>query len=211
MSELVSVTTYSGLVIPIYSIEQWDIVPGDIAHSLAYQCRFNGHTNRFYSVAEHSMLIASYVDKQREGQNLELRLAALLHDAQEAYIGDIIEPIQETFGIRYSSAEQGIVKAICKAFCIDPDLMKEIRLIDQVACVVEGYYLIGGMYWHKLYNNRLRKNKDMVRDLSHLLRQNEHAGPMWEQPEEVSKAYLSDLMTAFDLFSINSTVGEETC
>jgi hypothetical protein len=59
----------------------------DIAHSLSMQCRYNGHTKGFYSVAEHSVLVANLVPPR-------LRLQALLHDASEAYVGDVIRPIK---------------------------------------------------------------------------------------------------------------------
>ncbi|WP_407605347.1 NAD(P)-binding domain-containing protein, partial [Pseudomonas aeruginosa] len=59
----------------------------DIAHGLAYQCRFNGQTQVFYSIAQHSLIVASLVPPP-------LRLAALLHDAAEAYLGDMVKPLK---------------------------------------------------------------------------------------------------------------------
>lgn len=64
----------------------------DIAHSLANQCRFNGHCARFLSVAEHSVRVASRV--QETTKDPKIALTALLHDAAEAYIGDIPKPIK---------------------------------------------------------------------------------------------------------------------
>jgi len=65
----------------------------DIAHSLSQQCRFNGHTKAFYSVAQHSVLMAKYFQHShyKPGQIL----IALLHDAAEAYLGDIVKPIKD--------------------------------------------------------------------------------------------------------------------
>jgi 5'-deoxynucleotidase YfbR-like HD superfamily hydrolase len=60
----------------------------DIAHALSMQCRYAGHTNSFYSVAQHSVLLS------REFGFLDYRLAALLHDASEAYLTDIPRPLK---------------------------------------------------------------------------------------------------------------------
>ncbi|MDF2994278.1 MAG: hypothetical protein K0S37_4792 [Microbacterium sp.] len=60
----------------------------DIAHGLGNLCRYNGHTHRFYSVAEHCVLLSHAVEP-------ELALWALLHDAPEAYIGDMIRPLKQ--------------------------------------------------------------------------------------------------------------------
>lgn len=67
-----------------------DVRIEDIAYSLSRLCRFTGHCNRFYSVAEHSIYVAEIVAENRP----EWALAALLHDAEEAYIGDISSPLK---------------------------------------------------------------------------------------------------------------------
>ncbi len=62
----------------------------DIAHGLAYQCRFNGHCSEFYSVADHSLRVAAVMAVG--GPAAEL--AGLLHDAAESYLGDLVRPIK---------------------------------------------------------------------------------------------------------------------
>lgn len=75
----------------------------DIAHALANQCRFNGHTKIFYSVAEHSVLCYHYLSELKNEQDQKVRLSAktllycLLHDAAEAVISDIPKPFKSLF------------------------------------------------------------------------------------------------------------------
>lgn len=63
----------------------------DIAHSLSNKCRFNGHCSEFYSVAQHCVHVAMLVHDER------LRIPALLHDASEAYVGDVVSPLKRMF------------------------------------------------------------------------------------------------------------------
>jgi hypothetical protein len=70
-----------------------DIDIRDIAHSLAITCRFAGHTVRFYSVAEHSFWVGRLLE--HDGEPRERVLAGLLHDAAEAYVGDVTRPLKQ--------------------------------------------------------------------------------------------------------------------
>lgn len=81
------------------SVEQFDFTNPkiedihilDIAHALSNICRFGGHSSSFYSVAEHSIILAEILERQ--GADKMTVLAALLHDATEAYLGDMPRPI----------------------------------------------------------------------------------------------------------------------
>jgi hypothetical protein len=85
--------TFTGRRFPINhpKPELVDIV--DIAHALAHICRYGGHCRRFYSVAEHSVMIATYARDVEHRSKAQVR-HALLHDAAEAYTGDIKRPVK---------------------------------------------------------------------------------------------------------------------
>jgi len=76
---------------------------GDIAHHLAMINRFNGATSRPYSVAEHSLLVERI--GAARGASPGLRLALLMHDAHEAYVGDMISPAKWTLGAPWEAFE----------------------------------------------------------------------------------------------------------
>lgn len=84
------VQTFSGRIINLANVTSDDIDIEDIAHALHNINRFNGHTSKPYSVLSHSLCAAALMP---EGKKME----GLLHDAAEAYIGDIITPIKELF------------------------------------------------------------------------------------------------------------------
>ena len=82
----------SGRVFFPFAPQADDIHLPDIARGLARQCRYGGQTERYYSVAEHSLILARYF--HHKGCPVNVCLAALLHDAAEAYVGDIRRPIK---------------------------------------------------------------------------------------------------------------------
>lgn len=112
--------------------DQIDIA--DIAYALANQCRYNGHCSRFYSVAEHSVLVASLVDD-------EYKLSALLHDAAEAFLSDIPSPVKQ-FMPEYKKLERGVMDAIAKKFNITEHEGAEVKLADRQQLCTEAYNLL---------------------------------------------------------------------
>tara|TARA_R110000782_G_scaffold206936_1_gene295461 strand:- start:203 stop:742 length:540 start_codon:yes stop_codon:yes gene_type:complete len=89
----------------------------DIAQALSMNCRYSGHVKDFYSVAEHSVIIADLVYKQTGSSSKAL--AALLHDASEAYLTDIPRPIKP-YLTNYVDMESNIEKVIQQKFNIPP-------------------------------------------------------------------------------------------
>lgn len=86
------IETRSGLKVDMLKPNN-DFSLEDIAHSLSLLCRFNGHCKHFYSVAAHSMLVTELVKQYTSCPHT--MAASLLHDATEAYIGDIITPVKD--------------------------------------------------------------------------------------------------------------------
>jgi len=100
--------TYTGKQFWPMSPRVEDVDPVDIAHALSLLCRYNGHVQRFYSVAEHCVLMSYAVPE-------EYALWALLHDATEAYVGDMIRPLKQ-FMPEYVAAEALVALAIAQRF-----------------------------------------------------------------------------------------------
>jgi len=86
------IITYSGKKIDFLSIDTRQIDITDIAHGLSNECRYAGQTPHFYSVAEHSVLVSLWA--QEKYDDPEITKVALLHDAAEAYIGDVTTPLK---------------------------------------------------------------------------------------------------------------------
>ena len=106
-----------------------DVNIEDIAHSLALSCRFNGHCNEFYSVAQHSILVSEIVVPSEA-------MAALMHDATEAYLGDIVRPLKRFLPNVYG-IEKKLERVIFKHFNIEQYNKREIDRADNIALFME--------------------------------------------------------------------------
>ena len=124
-----AVSTRSGRRVALLNPSPSQIAIGDIAHGLAHQCRFNGQTNKFYSVAQHSVLVASILPR-------ELRLAGLLHDASEAYLGDIVQPLKELLP-DYQAIEAKFCEVLGTRFNVDLQPNDAIKHADLVVLATE--------------------------------------------------------------------------
>jgi hypothetical protein len=114
--------TYSGLIFHPLDPKPGTIQIVDIAASLSKMCRFAGHCERFYSVAEHSVLLSRVAPKGYE-------LTALLHDASEAYLVDIPRPLKPQLK-DYHAIEYGLMEAIAKKFDFPWPIPKAIKDLD---------------------------------------------------------------------------------
>jgi len=123
------IQTQSGLYFNLLNPRPEDVRIEDIAHALANLCRFGGHTRRFYSVAQHSLLVAELVPPG-------LAFQALLHDAAEAYCGDMISPLKMCVP-GYVTIQKRIEAAVAERFNIPHELPAEIKRADLVALATE--------------------------------------------------------------------------
>jgi hypothetical protein len=136
------VGTYSGLHFWLKNPKSENVNLEDIAQALSKICRFNGHTKRFYSVAEHSLNVEKLLRKQ--GCNSQVRLYGLLHDAAEAYCCDIPRPLKALLQ-GYRQIEDGIMKVIYEAFGVpEPNTFQRqlIGLADDYILAVESKELM---------------------------------------------------------------------
>lgn len=151
--------TYTKKTVDITNLQPEDIELEDIAHGLSNLCRYNGATKRFYSVAEHCVRLAMHVDKREETEyNLNLTLACLLHDATEAYVGDIIYHLKRKM-TEFSELEDQVGEAILESFGISEkvcsEVEQELHELDRRICFDEMYYLFDGHLDPSFYENRM--------------------------------------------------------
>jgi uncharacterized protein len=119
---------------------------GDIARALANLSRFGGHTRVFYSVAQHSVIVSRLVEER--GGDAEDAFAALMHDATEAYLGDMPHPIKHRspLGTAFKAAEDQLEEVLRERFRIKPDV-PEIKRVDRALLATERR-AFSGENWH---------------------------------------------------------------
>ena len=140
------IQTFSGIKFNLFNPSPDDILIEDIAHALSNLARFNGHTAKFYSVAQHSVYCALKAPER-------LALAVLLHDAAEAYLGDIVSPLKALLD-NYVVFENAIYALIAKKYLptyLTVEDYKEISNIDLRMLATEKFQLMGGgLEWESL-------------------------------------------------------------
>ncbi len=126
-----------------------DIEVEDIAHGLAFVARWNGQTigDYAYSVAEHSLLVTDIFTTQNPKAPIKWQLAALLHDAPEYVIGDMISPVKAALGPDYGFLDDRLMAAIHIRFGLPAQLpvaiKKQIKAADKISAWLEAVQIAG--------------------------------------------------------------------
>src|SRR5579859_7012785 len=125
------IETFSGKKFHLLEPQPDEICIEDIAHALSNQCRYTGHTRRFYSVAEHSVHVSLLA--------VHYQLDGLLHDASEAYICDLARPVKmlTPVGKPYYEIEDRIMRVIAEKFGFTWPPPKEVKEADNIMLLSE--------------------------------------------------------------------------
>lgn len=134
------ILTYTGRYFNFLNPQNNEYDIRDIAHALSNVCRFAGHVREFYSVAQHSVMVAR-ICVQYAGQNYigdvnDRGRAGLLHDASEAYLGDVTRPLKKLLP-DYKQIEQSIERALFAKFGIPYPLPEIVKHADLVMLATE--------------------------------------------------------------------------
>lgn len=122
--------TFTGRYVDPFNLSPDDIDIKDIAHALSLICRYGGHTKKFYSVAEHCLYLSDRMNTP------EFRLLALLHDAPEAYVGDMVRCVKHRLP-EHQEIELRVWTAIVERYGLTDFVMPNF---DLVPIVKEGDY-----------------------------------------------------------------------
>ena len=126
-----------------------DIEIEDIAHGLAFVARWNGQTkgDYAYSVAEHSLLVETLFGRIAPNAPTKWRLAALLHDAPEYVIGDMISPVKTAVGVGYGELDDRLTAAIHLRFGlpakVPQQIKRQIKKADKISAWLEATEIAG--------------------------------------------------------------------
>ena len=139
----------SGRRLDLLDPTPFDIEIEDIAHGLAFVARWNGQTSGdyAYSVAEHSLLVEEIFTRQNPEADPRWRLAALLHDAPEYVLGDMISPVKAAIGTDYGELDARLTAAVHLRFglpaALPAQIKKAIKKADIVSARLEAERIAG--------------------------------------------------------------------
>jgi hypothetical protein len=137
-----TIETFTGLA---FDYNDPQVTVEDVAHHLSQTCRFAGACVRFYSVAEHSVLVHRLVADMEP----DLALAALFHDAHEAYLGDIVTPLKSLIGQKRKTIARRIDSAVAGLIDVPAAHLYHpiVKAADDLAITYEASQLMTGPGW----------------------------------------------------------------
>jgi hypothetical protein len=136
MTHLTDILTFSGGYFNFADLRANKIEIEDVAHALSNVCRFAGHCPRFYSVAQHSVLVYRITRDVLGVDDPVVLMQALLHDAPEAYMGDVTTPLKR-FLLGYREMEDELQQHIMQWFSLPVDLDPLVKKADLMALAIE--------------------------------------------------------------------------
>ncbi len=125
--------TYSGAKFFVNECNVEDIPILDVAQALSMNCRFNGHIEKFYSVAEHSVLVSNLVSE-------ESALYGLLHDYAEAFVSDVPRPFKASI-TGHDEFEARVMAEVCTLYGLPLEIPEDVKYIDTHICACEASVL----------------------------------------------------------------------
>ncbi|SRR6266576_2450794 len=150
------IETFTGLKFDILNPKLNQITIEDIAHSTSMICRFGGHTKYFYPVAQH-LYLGSFLVPEEDA------LWFLLHDASEAYIGDMTSPLKHLTkaGEAYRPIEKNIMRVVCQKFNLPEQQPASVHAADIAMLHAEKLQIMGKVPWHAELWGRIIKPADV--------------------------------------------------
>lgn len=112
-----------------------DLAVEDVAHALSLVCRYGGHVREFYSVAQHCVLVSRAAEPEH-------KLWALLHDATEAYVGDMVRPLKLQLPA-YVEVEDRLMRVMCERWGLEWPMPTEVKVLDNRILLDERVALLG--------------------------------------------------------------------
>ena len=142
------ITTFTGRNLDPFDVSPDELEIRDIAHALAQTCRFGGHCREFYSVAEHSVLVSALCPG-------DYRLEGLLHDAAEAYLGDLPTPLKLILP-SFAEAEDRLLQVIARKFGLTVPLPPSVQAADKAMLEQECAVLMASCKAEELAHSNIR-------------------------------------------------------
>lgn len=135
------ISTFTGRKFYPLAAKAADVDIIDIAHALSMLCRYNGHTNEFYSVAQHAVLVSYLVP-------VEHAKWGLLHDSTEAYLPEVTRPVKRHIH-GFAESEDRLMEVIAGVFGLEPEMPLAVKQVDTAICKSEKRRLINNPEAHR--------------------------------------------------------------